>query len=42
MSTPNPNRPSCLKCKSGNVRVNKDGTIVCLRCGYRETPKVSS
>ena len=31
-------RPVCPKCESKSVRVNQDGTVVCLRCGAR-TPK---
>lgn len=28
-------RPKCKKCKSGQVYILKNGTIVCRRCGYR-------
>ena len=27
-------RPTCRRCGSGTVRVRRDGSVVCYRCGY--------
>lgn len=32
-------RKACIKCNSIWVYVNKDGTVVCRKCGHREEPK---
>ncbi len=38
MATETIRRPVCPACKSGMVRVIRDGTIVCNRCGVRTPP----